>query len=104
MPPSGALTHLFTCEEKHMRTTMMPSPTAHGTPTGPPVGLFEVSPTALSALGITDIHDLFAVDLDGETDEERAARETAASDILDDRLSEIAAEALALEGVARWSA
>lgn len=63
MPPSGTLTHLFTYEEKHMRTTMMPSPTTHGSPAIPPVELFEVSPTSLSALGITHTHDLFATEV-----------------------------------------
>lgn len=103
MPPSGALTHLFTCEEKHMRTTMMPSPTAAETPTAATNALFEVTPDAVQALGITDVHDLFAADLDGETAEDRAAREAAAADILDDRLSEIAAQALTPEVVTGWS-
>ncbi len=102
MPPGGALTHLFTCEEKHMRTTMMPSQTALETPTTASKGLFEVTPAAADALGITDVHDLFAADLDGETPEERAAREAAAADILDDRLSEIAAQALAPEVIQGW--
>ncbi|OOC56478.1 MULTISPECIES: hypothetical protein [Nocardiopsis] len=85
-----------------MRTTMMPSPTAHEFPTPPPA-LFEVAPAALDVLGITDTEDLFAVALPDETPEEAAARRTAAADILDDRLTDIATEALTHDVVQKWS-
>ncbi|WP_152521143.1 hypothetical protein [Nocardiopsis ganjiahuensis] len=86
-----------------MRTTMMPSPTALETPITAPKGLFEVTPATLAALDITDGADLFAADLDDETCEERAARVSAAADILDDRLSEIAAQAVTPEVIRGWS-
>lgn len=86
-----------------MRTTMMPSPTANEFP-APPPALFEVTPAALDVLGITDTEDLFAVALSDETPEEAAARRTAAADILDDHLTEIAAQAVTPEVIRGWSA
>lgn len=85
-----------------MRTTMMPSPTFAETRTAPPA-LFEIAPAALEVLGITDTDDLFAATLADETEEERAAREAAAADILDDRLTEIADNALTPEVIGRWA-
>jgi arylsulfatase A-like enzyme len=86
-----------------MRTTMMPSPTAPEIRTAPSA-LFEIAPAALEVLGITDTGDLFAVALADETEEERAAREAAAADILDDRLTEIAHNALSTESIGGWVA
>ncbi|CAL9625524.1 hypothetical protein SUDANB121_05969 (plasmid) [Nocardiopsis dassonvillei] len=91
-----------------MYPTMMP-PVAAPETSAPsltlsaPAWLEEVTPDALDALGITDADDLFAVALEEETEEERAARLAAAADILDDRLAEIAAETLTADVVRGWA-
>lgn len=65
--------------------------------------LDAVTPDALDALGITDHDELFADELAAETEDERSARLAAAADILDDRLSEIAATTLTREVVRGWA-
>lgn len=66
--------------------------------------LTALSSTALETLGITDHDELFAAELEGETDEEQQARLAAAEDILDDRLTEIAHQTLSPEVIEGWIA
>lgn len=64
--------------------------------------LAKLTPEVLAVLGITDTHDLFAPRLSGESAAEAAGRLAAASDILDDRLEEIA-HALTPEVIEGWA-
>ena len=82
-----------------MYPTIMAPPTQDATAAD---DLTALTPAALAALGITDYDELFAVELGGETDEERQARLAAAEDILDDRLTEIADETLTSEVIEGW--
>ena len=66
--------------------------------------LTTVTPAALAVFEITDTDDLFASELEDESTEEREARLVAAADILDDRLSEIAAQTVTSEVIRGWSA
>lgn len=86
-----------------MRSTMMLPPTSTEIPTSSPAWLAELTPEVLAVLGITDTHDLFAPRLSGESAAEAAGRLAAASDILDDRLEEIAHHALTPEVIEGWA-
>lgn len=83
-----------------MRTSMMPPPAAPETLNL----LTQVTPAVLAAFEITDTDDLFSpASLAGESTEETAARWTAAADVLDDRLVEIAHTTLTAEVVRGWA-
>lgn len=83
---------------------MYPTIIAPSTPDAIADDLTALSPTALETLGVTDHDELFAIELEGETTEERQARLAAAEDILDDRLTEIAHQTLTAEVIEGWLA